>query len=261
MNNKNIIKFFVLIIFLGLLIGVAVRNSNNKISKDEVYRLEKEAVAEINTVSSNEVATVAAKTTEDTKEDPIEHRYVVYTLARVINPKDTSSDQKYRCIINKNEKGSYTGLVDIIVTADTLPELSEVTDKESVISNYEAEIKVNNAGEWLYVHDYYVIDFDSLDNSTSGIKEIKVKSIGHADDTYINEWKDGRALNSTFIKDMETIKKVEPVDVYRDICTNYQYTWTFEQLEAFKAYVESLDEDSKNKWLEAYNETDITLGY
>ena len=276
-ERKNVFQILSVILFLALLIGVIVNKDNLKVTNnakiEEVNNevVEEAAVAEVAEIPNGEDTTEVKigspkmverslssnEIVEDTGENT--NRYVVYTIARVINPKDTSTNQKYRCIINKNETGAETGLVDIIIGENTSPILEDESNKENIIDEYRAEIKVNNAGEWIFAHEYYIIEFSEIiDNE---IREVVVTDIGIASEQDIENWKQGRSLNSTFLSDMETIKKSEPAEIYDDICNNYQYTWTFEQIEAFKAYVESLDDENKDKWIEAYTELDITIGY
>lgn len=272
-KNKNILQTLVVILFLGLFIGVAIKdkgtseevqNTNTQQLRTvdeqslEVEESIEEPVSNYNineqTVSGNSIAdnNVIYKQEED-------NNYVVYILARVINPKDTSEDQKFRCVINKNEEEAETGLIDIIIDSNTLPLLSE--DSDINIEEYKADIKVNNAGEWLYVGNYYEIMFDEITLLESGAKEVRLKAVGPADENAVNSWKQGRALNSTFLNDMDIIKQSEPAEIYPEICYTYQYTWTFEQIEAFKAYVESLNDEAKSKWMKAASELDLSLGY
>ena len=281
-ERKNVIQILSVIMIIALLIGIYTRTYNEKnidnteqteikidntVESKEIETVEAVNINDSNVESNSKIATLSDNSIENTttysfKDSTVEEsKYVVYTLARVINPKDDSSNQKYRCVINKNETGSETGLVDIIIGENTVPYIDNlaIEDRDKSIAEYEAEIKVNNAGEWLYINKYYTIEFDEIINGE--IREINVTTIGPATENDIENWKQGRTLNSTFLKDMETIKKSNPAEIYLEICNNYQYTWTFEQIEAFKAYVESLDEENKNKWLEAYDTIDITIGY
>lgn len=281
-ERKNVIQILSVIMIIALLIGIYTKTYNEKnidnteqteikidntVESKEIETVEAVNINDSNVESNSKIATLSDNSIENTttyssKDSTVEEsKYVVYTLARVINPKDDSSNQKYRCVINKNETGSETGLVDIIIGENTVPYIDNlaIEDRDKFIAEYEAEIKVNNAGEWLYINKYYTIEFDEIINGE--IREINVTTIGPATENDIENWKQGRTLNSTFLKDMETIKKSNPAEIYLEICNNYQYTWTFEQIEAFKAYVESLDEENKNKWLEAYDTIDITIGY
>lgn len=281
-ERKNVIQILSVIMIIALLIGIYTKTYNEKnidnteqteikidntVESKEIETVEAVNINDSNVESNSKIATLSDNSIENTttysfKDNTVEeNKYVVYTLARVINPKDDSSNQKYRCVINKNETGSETGLVDIIIGENTVPYIDSlaIEDRDKFIAEYEAEIKVNNAGEWLYINKYYTIEFDEIINGE--IREINVTTIGPATENDIENWKQGRTLNSTFLKDMETIKKSNPAEIYLEICNNYQYTWTFEQIEAFKAYVESLDEENKNKWLEAYDTIDITIGY
>lgn len=281
-ERKNVIQILSVIMIIALLIGIYTKTYNEKnidnteqteikidntVESKEIETVEAVNINDSNVESNSKIATLSDNSIENTttysfKDSTVEEsKYVVYTLARVINPKDDSSNQKYRCVINKNETGSETGLVDIIIGENTVPYIDNlaIEDRDKSIAEYEAEIKVNNAGEWLYINKYYTIEFDEIINGE--IREINVTTIGPATENDIENWKQGRTLNSTFLKDMETIKKSNPAEIYLEICNNYQYTWTFEQIEAFKAYVESLDEENKNKWLEAYDTIDITIGY
>lgn len=281
-ERKNVIQILSVIMIIALLIGIYTKTYNEKnidnteqteikidntVESKEIETVEAVNINDSNVESNSKIATLSDNSIENTttysfKDSTVEEsKYVVYTLARVINPKDDSSNQKYRCVMNKNETGSETGLVDIIIGENTVPYIDNlaIEDRDKFIDEYEAEIKVNNAGEWLYINKYYTIEFDEIINGE--IREINVTTIGPATENDIENWKQGRTLNSTFLKDMETIKKSNPAEIYLEICNNYQYTWTFEQIEAFKAYVESLDEENKNKWLEAYDTIDITIGY
>ena len=281
-ERKNVIQILSVIMIIALLIGIYTKTYNEKnidnteqteikidntVESKEIETVEAVNINDSNVESNSKIATLSDNSIENTttysfKDSTVEEsKYVVYTLARVINPKDDSSNQKYRCVINKKETGSETGLVDIIIGENTVPYIDNlaIEDRDKFIAEYEAEIKVNNAGEWLYINKYYTIEFDEIINGE--IREINVTTIGPATENDIENWKQGRTLNSTFLKDMETIKKSNPAEIYLEICNNYQYTWTFEQIEAFKAYVESLDEENKNKWLEAYDTIDITIGY
>ena len=281
-ERKNVIQILSVIMIIALLIGIYTKTYNEKnidnteqteikidntVESKEIETVEAVNINDSNVESNSKIATLSDNSIENTttysfKDSTVEEsKYVVYTLARVINPKDDSSNQKYRCVINKNETGSETGLVDIIIGENTVPYIDNlaIEDRDKFIAEYEAEIKVNNAGEWLYINKYYTIEFDEIINGE--IREINVTTIGPATENDIENWKQGRTLNSTFLKDMEAIKKSNPAEIYLEICNNYQYTWTFEQIEAFKAYVESLDEENKNKWLEAYDTIDITIGY
>lgn len=272
-KNKNILQALVVILFLGLFIGVVIKDKGTS--------------EEVQNTNTQQLRTVAEKSldVEENIEEPVsnyniseqtvsgnniannnviykqegDNNYVVYILARVINPKDTSEDQKFRCVINKNEEEAETGLIDIIIDSNTLPLLSE--DSDINIEEYKADIKVNNAGEWLYVGNYYEIMFDEITLLESGTKEVRLKAVGPADENAVNSWKQGRALNSTFLNDMDIIKQSEPAEIYPEICYTYQYTWTFEQIEAFKAYVESLNDEAKSKWMKAASELDLSLGY
>lgn len=286
LKGKNITGVVVTAMFLGLLVGVSIKDKGTEVEITETKTVaENTAGADVDAVSgaaetvNNGIATVAeveplmvaeSGETETVSGNSIamadnvilntedDDNYVVYIIARVVNPKDTSGDQKFRCVINKNEQGAETGLVDIILDANTVPMINPDTDMN--VDEYIADVKVNHAGEWLYTGNYYEIKFTNIDKSKE-LSEIRLDAIGSADDTAISNWKQGRSLNSTFLADMATIKQSEPSDVYDDICYKLQYTWTFEQIEAFKAYVESLDEESKNKWMLASSELDITIGY
>lgn len=254
MNSKikNIIKALAVVVFLALVITLAINEKKKSTEKS------------IETINLEENHLESRSINLDNIEQSQNEKYVVYVLARVINTKELDNkNQKYRCIINKEEKGAYTGLVDIVLNSDTIPEIEDqVTDdeKEKIIEEYKADVKVNNTGEWLYINNYYVIEFNEIETS-GDINEIKVLKIIPATEAYINEWKQGRILNSTFIEDMEIIKKSNPSDVYTNICNKMQYTWTFEQIETFKAYIEMLDNSDKEEWNTVISESTLKLGY
>ena len=236
---------------------------NAEIDITNVNTQDDNASSSFQSISENSINKEQEQSVDVIDREENSNEYVVYTLALVIDPDNITDNQRFRCVINKNEPGSKSGLVDIVVDGATLP-LIAPSGTEKTVEEYKADIKVNHYGEWLYTGKYYVVRIDeskTLDAKGTNIERFRAKSIGLATDADIENWKQGRALNSTFLTDMEVIKKSEPLDIYDEICNEYQYTWTFEQIEAFKAYVESLDETNKNKWLSAAEELDLTLGY
>lgn len=299
-SSKEAIKKLVvgLVVLIIALVAVAIYNKNSvkQVSTEAPVEISIEA----ETTEASDEAEVSVETTEQTQQDeqdeqmeptksfqsvsensmskvgkqqekPVEvvdreensNEYVIYTLALVIDPDNVTDNQRFRCVINKNEAGAKAGLVDIVVDSTTLP-LIAPSGTEKTVEEYKADVKVNHYGEWLYTGKYYAVRFDegeALDIKGTNVERFRAKSIGLATDADIENWKQGRALNSTFLADMEVIKKSEPLDIYDEICNEYQYTWTFEQIEAFRAYVESLDETNKNKWTSAAAELDLTLGY
>ena len=139
-ERKNVIQILSVIMIIALLIGIYTKTYNEKnidnteqteikidntVESKEIETVEAVNINDSNVESNSKIATLSDNSIENTttysfKDNTVEeNKYVVYTLARVINPKDDSSNQKYRCIINKNETGSETGLVDIIVGENT----------------------------------------------------------------------------------------------------------------------------------------------
>ena len=129
-------------------------------------------------------------------------------------------------------------------------------ETESVEETETDKLDVKN----LELGKYYLVS-TNVDIEKGPI--LTASDIREADEYEVKNFESGRIQNSTFTTDFEQLKLMDPKEALEKSLT-LQYTWSFEQIEIFKAYVEGKkaeSEEIKKSWEDAEKEIDLDLGY
>lgn len=290
MKKQNIIVALLIGALVGFL-GYSVLDNNIDKSTDNITNNQVEIATEtseetasaiendltlstegvpVSTESSTEINTELVEDMNISEEDmkieeanPEDSEYIIC----IIRKNDLGDSTTYDIVSNTIAKNHYIGSMTLKFDSVLLPD-AEISEDNTVTENNEqtetteqAETNINSTDvKNLELGKYYVVT-TAVEIEQGPI--ITINNIREADEYEVKNFEKGRVQNSTFTTDFEQLKLMEPKEALEKSLT-LQYTWSFEQIEVFKAYVESKkaeSEESKVIWEEAEKEIDLDLGY
>ena len=250
MKNLRIAAFLLLSLTL---VGCGKQQDNVKDnSLEQAETVETESVNEENTGAVEDI-----ESTENVYDIDSEHsQYTVY----IINKSTDEYGTIYSAVTTDSDTEThYLGEIDLVV-GDNVVKLDNNENTEN-IEGTEAveETDLNTIFE---TGKYYVVTIDDM-MTMSLPPQVVVLEYREATSNEIDKFNENRSKNSTFKEDFERIKGEEPEYAYGDALRS-QYTWSYEQIEVFKAWIEEQKQTSnelKETWESIENNTDAVLGY
>ena len=250
-------------------------SEENKVDDTELKAEEPESKIEetINSIMLEDTGSVSDNSLNEDEENrlineanPDKNEYIIC----VIRKNNLDNGVNYDIVSNTIAKNHYIGLVTLKMDNGLIVD-AEITEDNTVKTDEETDVDENISIE--IVEEYAGVDVNNLELGkyyfVVASKDIEkgpvltISSIRDASEYEIKNFELGRIQNSTFTTDFEQLKLMEPKEALEKSLT-MQYTWSFEQIEIFKAYIESekaTSEELKKVWEEAEKEIDLDLGY
>lgn len=291
MKKQNIIAALLIGALVGFLGYSVLDNNTDKITNNQETNVAAETVTKVDTqmeentealedkvenntenivtmslgenaesVSSNSIeAELSEEEHKITDANPEDNEYIIC----VVRKNDLGDSTTYDIVSNTIAKNHYIGLMtlkfdeSLVADAEISEDNSVKTEEtESVEETETDKLDVKN----LELGKYYLVS-TNVDIEKGPI--LTASDIREADEYEVKNFESGRIQNSTFTTDFEQLKLMEPKEALEKSLT-LQYTWSFEQIEIFKAYVEGKkaeSEEIKKSWEDAEKEIDLDLGY
>lgn len=230
-------------------------------SLEQTETVETKSVNEENTEAVEDI-----ESTENVSDVDSEHsQYTVY----IINKSTDEYGTIYSAVTTDSDTEThYLGEIDLIV-GDNAVKLDNNKSTESIEGTENIEdiegteaVEGTDLSTIFETGKYYVVTIDDM-MTMSLPPQVVVLEYREATDDEINKFNENRSKNSTFKEDFERIKGEEPEYAYGDALRS-QYTWSYEQIEVFKAWIEEQKQTSselKETWESIENNTDAVLGY